>query len=319
MTALEQQAVTVGLGRCQDSATGGSSAAARSDGPMASGSQGRHELGGHQDFGSGRRRLDERTQVAARAGSARPARRFGHLRRPRPARLGAGRIISGSVPSTNSGGSERPQPRERSPPKPVSASRRNAALTGSSQRPRARLRPRNDTTVHRPAAGAKLDAGGGVALGGAGEPVDGGAPAHAGAERAGTSGGHQALAGAIHAPLVLVQRLARQHRLHHVSGTKRALFQRTRADISAGEVGGQMVRGGTTKPISSRNGKQELKHTAGACRCARGGVQPLLERAQARHGRRHRRVERVAVIDRRPRGCARPNRVRCARGRRDGV
>ena len=25
-----------------------------------------------------------------------------------------------------------------------------------------------------------------------------------------------------------------------------------------------MVRGGTTKPISSRNGKQELKHTAGA-------------------------------------------------------
>jgi hypothetical protein len=48
------------------------------------------------------------------------------------------------------------------------------------------------------------------------------------------------------------------------SGTKRALFQRTRADISAGEVGGQIVRGGTTKPISSRNGKQELKETAGA-------------------------------------------------------
>ena len=48
------------------------------------------------------------------------------------------------------------------------------------------------------------------------------------------------------------------------SGTKRALFQRTCADISAGEVGGQMVRGGTTKSISSRNGKQELKETAGA-------------------------------------------------------
>jgi len=43
---------------------------------------------------------------------------------------------------------------------------------------------------------------------------------------------------------------------------KRALFHRTRADIIPGEVGGQMVRGGTMKPISSRNGKQELKHTA---------------------------------------------------------
>ena len=46
-------------------------------------------------------------------------------------------------------------------------------------------------------------------------------------------------------------------------GMKRALFQRTRADIAAGEVGGQSVRGGTTKPISSMNGKHELKHTAG--------------------------------------------------------
>jgi len=49
-----------------------------------------------------------------------------------------------------------------------------------------------------------------------------------------------------------------------LSGTKRALFNRTRADINAGEVGGQMVRGGITKPISSRNGKHELKATAGA-------------------------------------------------------
>jgi hypothetical protein len=48
------------------------------------------------------------------------------------------------------------------------------------------------------------------------------------------------------------------------SGTKRALFQRTRADSSAGDVGGQIVRGGTTKSISSRNGKQELKQTAEA-------------------------------------------------------
>jgi hypothetical protein len=44
---------------------------------------------------------------------------------------------------------------------------------------------------------------------------------------------------------------------------KRALFHRTRADISAGDVGGQIVRGGTTNANSSRNGKHELKHTAG--------------------------------------------------------
>ena len=47
------------------------------------------------------------------------------------------------------------------------------------------------------------------------------------------------------------------------SGTKRALFQRTRGEAAAA-AGGHTVRGGTTKPMSSRNGKQELKHTAGA-------------------------------------------------------
>ena len=47
------------------------------------------------------------------------------------------------------------------------------------------------------------------------------------------------------------------------SGTKRALFQRTRADSKAGEDGGQMVRGGTTNAISARKGKHELKHSAG--------------------------------------------------------
>jgi hypothetical protein len=44
---------------------------------------------------------------------------------------------------------------------------------------------------------------------------------------------------------------------------KRALFHRTRADIAAGDVGGQIVRGGTTNAKSSTNGKHELKHTAG--------------------------------------------------------
>ena len=47
------------------------------------------------------------------------------------------------------------------------------------------------------------------------------------------------------------------------SGTNRALFQRTRAESSAGEEGGHTVRGGTTNPISSKNGKHELNATAG--------------------------------------------------------
>ena len=58
---------------------------------------------------------------------------------------------------------------------------------------------------------------------------------------------------------------------------KRALFQRTRADMAAGEVGGQMVRGGTTKPMSSRNGKHELKQTAGAWLRAVASSQPASE------------------------------------------
>src|SRR4029077_7521530 len=55
---------------------------------------------------------------------------------PRPPAPGicSGRIISGKLPSINSGCSERPQPRERSPPKPVSANRRKAAFTGSAPR-----------------------------------------------------------------------------------------------------------------------------------------------------------------------------------------
>src|SRR5438067_1083138 len=39
----------------------------------------------------------------------------------------APKIMSGRLPSINSGVSARPQPRERSPPKPLSANKRNAA------------------------------------------------------------------------------------------------------------------------------------------------------------------------------------------------
>jgi hypothetical protein len=133
-----------------------------------------------------------------------------------------------------------------------------------------------------------------------------------------TSGRHQAFAGPSIAPGVLVQRLARQHRLHHGERHEaRALPAHARAH-QRGDCGGQMVRGGTTKPISSRNGKagtERHRRLAGA----RGRVQPLVERAEARHRGSDRRVQRVAVVDRSPRGCARPNRGPCATGPRDGV
>src|ERR1019366_9431411 len=58
-------------------------------------------------------------------------------------------IKPGSVPSTNSGVSDLPQPRDRSPPKPVSASSRKAAFTGSchSSRAASSWKP---ATVHSP-------------------------------------------------------------------------------------------------------------------------------------------------------------------------
>src|ERR1035437_421625 len=58
-------------------------------------------------------------------------------------------IKPGSVPSTNWGVSDLPQPRDRSPPKPLSASNRKAAFTGSCHWSRA-ASSRKPTTVHRP-------------------------------------------------------------------------------------------------------------------------------------------------------------------------
>jgi hypothetical protein len=60
-----------------------------------------------------------------------------------------GKIKSGSIPSVNSGASDRPQPRDRSPPNPLSASRRNAALIFSDHLSRA-ASSANETTVHNP-------------------------------------------------------------------------------------------------------------------------------------------------------------------------
>jgi hypothetical protein len=112
---------------------------------------------------------------------------------------------------------------------------------------------------------AKFDASGGMAFGSAGQTVHGSAPAQRGAKRAGTPSRHQALAGTVHAPLVVVERASGEHCLHHFDRrTNRALLQRTRADIAEGDAGGQTVRGGTTKLTPSTKGKQEPKQTAGS-------------------------------------------------------
>ena len=120
-------------------------------------------------------------------------------------------IRPGRVPSTNSGVSERPQPRDRSPPKPVSASRRKAAFTGSSHWSRACVVLEADDGPQA-ASFAKFDAGGGVAFGGAAQTIYRGVPADAGAERTRLARGYQAGAGAIHAPLIVVEPLAGQNR-----------------------------------------------------------------------------------------------------------
>jgi hypothetical protein len=118
-------------------------------------------------------------------------------------------------------------------------------------------------------AGAKFQARHGVPLAKAGEPVYGSVKAQAGTERTGLAGRQQALAGAIDAPRRIhsAARAASSDGIR-LSGTKRALFQRTREDSSAGDEGGHKVRGGTTRFTSSTNGKQELNATAATLRRA---------------------------------------------------
>ncbi len=76
------------------------------------------------------------------------------------------------------------------------------------------------------------------------------------------------------------------------SGMKRALFQRTLVESG----GGQTLRGGITKPISSTNGKQELKRTAEPA-----GLRAVASSQSSRWPSRrmapvHGSVERIAVI-----------------------
>src|SRR6266436_5694900 len=66
------------------------------------------------------------------------------------AAAGGEKIKSGNTPSTNSGASQRPHPRDRSPPKPESDSSRNADSTGARQRVFA-ASSANETTAQSPA------------------------------------------------------------------------------------------------------------------------------------------------------------------------
>src|SRR5215472_4598620 len=170
--------------------------------------------------------------------------------------------MCGRMPSVNSGGSDLPHPRERSPPKPLSASNRKAVFKSPAHRAWA-ASSANETTAHRPAPArnsrqavecrSALPVSRSTAAlnrtpgrNGPGRPIGTRQPlAPSTAQSFSSSDCPETSACTI------------------PSGTNRSLFQRTRAESKAGDEGGQTVRGGTTKPISSTNGKHELKETAG--------------------------------------------------------
>jgi hypothetical protein len=175
---------------------------------------------------------------------------------------GNGKIRSGSMPSVNSGASDRPHPRERSPPKPVSANKRNAAFTFDDHFSCADS-SKKETTVHRPdPARNSMHAVEWRSL----DPVKRSTPA---LDRTAVRNGPGLPAGTRQSlgPSTLHRfssmRWPARIDCTTVNGTKRALFQRTRAALVEGDAGGQTVRGGTTNTTSPRNGKQELNETAG--------------------------------------------------------
>ena len=139
------------------------------------------------------------------------------------------KIISGSVPSTNSGDSDRPQPRERSPPKPLSASQRNAAFTGSIHRSRAASSAKRH---HRPqpAPAPKFEARRRVPLA---SRRSAGRPPHSSATPCGTDPAGPPAPGTrwrhrrVH--WSSSSRLPARIDCTIASGTNRALFHRTRA------------------------------------------------------------------------------------------
>ena len=222
-------------------------------GPGIAGSGGR-QLVGFARVGCG---LNRSLRTAAPSGlRGRRHRRLPAAPGPCPRR--PPRSYPGSEPSTNSGVSERPQPRDRSPPKPESASRRNAAFTGSCQRSRA-ASSANDTMVHKPAPGAEFDAGRGVALARAGQPVHRGVPADAGAERTRPARRAPGTRSAPSTrPVIVVERLPGQNRLHDA--------QRNEARALPAHARGHQRRRGGRPDGARRNHETDVvqKRKAGA-------------------------------------------------------
>jgi len=179
------------------------------------------------------------------------------------ARTGSGTIKFGSDPATNSGCSERPQPSERSPPKPVSASTRNAALSGSDQRASAASSAKL-TTPHSPAPGANSRhavrwISTAAPLTRSTAPCERRATRNGPERSPGSDGSRQPDSPSRNQRLSWRAFSATRSRTSE-SGTKRALRHRTLGDGG----GGHRLRGGGTNWISSRNGNSELSRTAGS-------------------------------------------------------
>ncbi len=238
--------------------------------------------------------------------------RAGHEQREQPvfaigSRPGRASVVEGSE---KNGVSARPQPRERSPPKPESASRRNAAFTGSVHRSRASS-SRNATRLHKPQPGANSMQAVEMRLG---LPVRrstaallrtlvrNGPGVPAGTRHSlGPSSDHASSFGARAGDQICHQRQRHEARAFpaHFGRSRRA----ARACAAA-----------SPSRCCPMNGKQELKRTAGPPVRRRSG-QPFLQQAQRAHGAGDRRVQRVAVIDQIDAIFARHRRARCARAR----
>ena len=124
------------------------------------------------------------------------------------------------------------------------------------------------------------------------------------------------IARAVHRPVVLVQRLPGEQRRHHAQRHEpRALPAHARGLRGPGGRPQRPRR--HDEPISSRNGKQELKRTAGPSGCRPWRASHSSRRPSRAMARGHRASTGNRCDRWRPRGCGRPNPARCATGRRD--
>ena len=135
-----------------------------------------------------------------------------------------------------------------------------------------------------------------MALACARQPVHRRTPADSRTERTRTAHRNQATAGSIHTPLILVQPLARQNRLHHRDRHKaRALPPHPRSRQTPGRRRPERARR-HHKGDLVQIGERGTETDRGRGR-ARRRIQPLFQHAHARHRTGDRAIQRVAVID----------------------